>query len=61
MSIAILDENDNSPEFDLTSDTSVDVLENTALGKRVAVVLGRDPDAGANGLVRRRTPSSSSP
>ncbi|XP_028278698.1 cadherin-23 [Parambassis ranga] len=51
VSITILDENDNSPEFDITSDTSVDVPENTPMGKRVAVVLGRDRDAGLNGLV----------
>lgn len=52
MSITILDENDNSPEFDITSDTSVDILESTPMGKRVAVVLGRDKDAALNGLVR---------
>ncbi|KAF3842337.1 hypothetical protein F7725_024288 [Dissostichus mawsoni] len=51
VSITILDENDNSPEFDITSDTSVDIRENTAMGKKVAVVLGRDRDAGLNGLV----------
>ncbi|XP_033956694.1 cadherin-23 [Pseudochaenichthys georgianus] len=51
VSITILDENDNSPEFDIASDTSVDIRENTALGKKVAVVLGRDRDAGLNGLV----------
>uniref|UniRef100_A0A8C4F1B8 Cadherin-23 n=1 Tax=Dicentrarchus labrax TaxID=13489 RepID=A0A8C4F1B8_DICLA len=51
VSITILDENDNSPEFDITSDTSVNVAENTAMGKKVAVVLGRDKDAGLNGLV----------
>uniref|UniRef100_A0A673BQ12 Cadherin-23 n=1 Tax=Sphaeramia orbicularis TaxID=375764 RepID=A0A673BQ12_9TELE len=51
VSITILDENDNSPEFDITSDTSVDILENTPMGKKVAVVLARDRDAGANGLV----------
>lgn len=52
VSITILDENDNSPEFDITSDTSVDIAENTPMGKRVAVVLGRDKDGGLNGLVR---------
>lgn len=54
VSITILDENDNSPEFDITSDTSVDILENTPMGKKVAVVLGRDKDAGLNGLVRKK-------
>lgn len=52
VSITILDENDNSPEFDITSDTSVDISENTPMGKKVAMVLGRDKDAGLNGLVR---------
>lgn len=52
MSITILDENDNSPEFDITSDYSVAIAENTPKGKKVAVVLGRDRDAGLNGLVR---------
>lgn len=52
VSITILDENDNSPVFDITSDTSVDIAENTPMGKKVAVVLGRDKDAGLNGLVR---------
>ncbi|TMS04323.1 Cadherin-23 [Larimichthys crocea] len=51
VSITILDENDNSPEFDITSDTSVDIAENTPMGRKVAVVLGRDRDAGLNGLV----------
>ncbi|KAF7666879.1 hypothetical protein LDENG_00090080 [Lucifuga dentata] len=51
VSITILDENDNSPAFDITSDTSVDIPENTPMGKKVAVVLGRDKDAGLNGLV----------
>lgn len=54
VSITILDENDNSPEFDITSDTSVDILESTPMGKKVAVVLGRDKDAGLNGLVRSK-------
>lgn len=52
MSITILDENDNSPVFDITSDTSVDIAENTPMREKVAVVLGRDRDAGLNGLVR---------
>lgn len=52
VSVTILDENDNSPVFDITSDTSVDIAENTPMGKKVAVVLGRDKDAGLNGLVR---------
>ncbi|XP_045556594.1 cadherin-23 [Salmo salar] len=51
VSITILDENDNSPEFDITSDSSVEIPENTPIGKRVAVVLGRDKDAGKNSLV----------
>ncbi|XP_038594037.1 cadherin-23-like [Micropterus salmoides] len=51
VSITILDENDNSPEFDITSDTSVNIAENTPMGKKVAIVLGRDKDAGLNGLV----------
>ncbi|KAG7462694.1 hypothetical protein MATL_G00187470 [Megalops atlanticus] len=51
VSITILDENDNSPEFDITSDVSVDIPENTPIGKRVAVVLARDKDIGNNGLV----------
>ena len=54
VSITILDENDNSPEFDITSDTSVDIAENSPMGKKVAVVLGRDKDAGLNGLVRKK-------
>lgn len=53
VSVTILDENDNSPEFDITSETSVSIPENTAMGRRVAVMLARDQDAGLNGLVRR--------
>ncbi|XP_048060461.1 cadherin-23 isoform X2 [Megalobrama amblycephala] len=51
VSITILDENDNSPEFDITSDLSVSIPEDTPIGQRVAVVLARDKDAGRNGLV----------
>uniref|UniRef100_A0A7N6BHQ7 Cadherin-23 n=1 Tax=Anabas testudineus TaxID=64144 RepID=A0A7N6BHQ7_ANATE len=51
VSITILDENDNNPEFDITSDTSVGIPENTPMGRKVAVVLGRDRDAGLNGMV----------
>ncbi|NXD14652.1 CAD23 protein, partial [Nothocercus nigrocapillus] len=51
VTIAVLDENDNSPEFDITSDSSVSVAEDCAVGKRIAVVLARDPDAGSNGQV----------
>ncbi|XP_046692113.1 cadherin-23 isoform X2 [Silurus meridionalis] len=51
VSITILDENDNSPEFDLTSDLSVNVPEDTPIGQRVAMVTARDKDAGRNGLV----------
>lgn len=47
-----MDENDNSPVFDITSDTSVDIAENTPRGEKVAVVLARDKDAELNGLVR---------
>ncbi|XP_068807021.1 cadherin-23 isoform X2 [Struthio camelus] len=51
VTITVLDENDNSPQFDITSDSSVSVAEDCAVGKRVAVVLARDPDAGSNGQV----------
>ncbi|KFQ25395.1 Cadherin-23, partial [Merops nubicus] len=51
VTITVLDENDNSPQFDITSDSSVSVAEDSAVGKRVAVVLARDPDAGRNGQV----------
>uniref|UniRef100_A0A672MPM9 Cadherin-23 n=1 Tax=Sinocyclocheilus grahami TaxID=75366 RepID=A0A672MPM9_SINGR len=51
VSITILDENDNSPEFDITSDLSVAIPEDTPIGQRVAIVLARDKDAGRNGLV----------
>ncbi|XP_043912879.1 cadherin-23 [Protopterus annectens] len=51
VSITVLDENDNSPSFDITSEYSVNVPEDTVLRKRVAIVLARDPDAGLNGQV----------
>ncbi|XP_051779861.1 cadherin-23 isoform X1 [Erpetoichthys calabaricus] len=51
ISITVLDENDNSPEFDITSDSSVDVREDVPIGRRVAVVLARDNDIGRNALV----------
>ncbi|NXN93926.1 CAD23 protein, partial [Rhinopomastus cyanomelas] len=51
VTITVLDENDNSPQFDITSDSFVSVAEDIAVGKRVAVVLARDPDAGSNGQV----------
>ncbi|XP_075466716.1 cadherin-23 isoform X3 [Ascaphus truei] len=51
VSITILDENDNSPKFDATSESVVNVAEDCPTGKRVALVLARDPDAGNNGLV----------
>ncbi|NXP78781.1 CAD23 protein, partial [Ramphastos sulfuratus] len=51
VTITVLDENDNSPQFDITSDSSVSVAEDSPVGKRVAVVLARDPDAGSNGQV----------
>ncbi|NXD68781.1 CAD23 protein, partial [Eolophus roseicapillus] len=51
VTITVLDENDNSPQFDITSDSSVSVAEDSTVGKRVALVLARDPDAGSNGQV----------
>ncbi|KAM4607873.1 cadherin-23 isoform 2-T2 [Polymixia lowei] len=51
VSITILDENDNSPQFDITSDWSVDIPEDASMGQKVATVLGRDKDAGKNGMV----------
>ncbi|CAM4603210.1 unnamed protein product, partial [Caretta caretta] len=51
VTITVLDENDNSPQFDITSDSAVNVAEDSAIGRRIAVVLARDPDAGSNGQV----------
>ncbi|XP_042313490.1 cadherin-23 isoform X2 [Sceloporus undulatus] len=51
VTITILDENDNSPQFDITSDSSVSVAEDSSVGGRIALVLARDPDAGSNGQV----------
>eukprot|EP00076_Gallus_gallus_P022386 XP_015143734.1 cadherin-23 isoform X5 [Gallus gallus] len=51
VTITVLDENDNSPQFDITSDSAVSVPEDSVVGRRVAVVLARDPDAGSNGQV----------
>ncbi|NWU98686.1 CAD23 protein, partial [Upupa epops] len=51
VTIVVLDENDNSPQFDITSDSFVSVAEDIAVGKRVALVLARDPDTGSNGQV----------
>lgn len=51
VTITILDENDNSPQFDITSDSSVSVAEDSSIGQRIALVLARDPDAGSNGQV----------
>ncbi|XP_027714209.1 cadherin-23 isoform X2 [Vombatus ursinus] len=49
--ITVLDENDNSPQFDPTSDSAVSVPEDRAVGRRVAVVTARDADIGSNGQV----------
>lgn len=49
--ITVLDENDNSPRFDSTSDSAVSVPEDCPVGQRVASVKARDPDAGSNGQV----------
>ncbi|XP_070610011.1 cadherin-23 [Erythrolamprus reginae] len=51
VTITILDENDNSPQFDITSDSSVSISEDSPAGRRIALVLARDPDAGNNGQV----------
>lgn len=49
--ITVLDENDNSPRFDFTSDSAISVPEDCTVGQRVATVKARDPDAGSNGQV----------
>nr|XP_035939808.1 cadherin-23 isoform X7 [Halichoerus grypus] len=49
--ITVLDENDNSPRFDFTSDSAVSVPEDCPVGQHVATVKARDPDAGSNGQV----------
>ncbi|XP_028367142.1 cadherin-23 isoform X1 [Phyllostomus discolor] len=49
--ITVLDENDNSPRFDFTSDSAVSVPEDCPVGQRVATVKAHDPDAGSNGQV----------
>lgn len=52
--ITVLDENDNSPRFDFTSDSAVSVPEDYPVGQHVATVKARDPDAGSNGQVGTR-------
>lgn len=47
----MLDENDNSPRFDFTSDSAISVPEDCPVGQRVATVKAQDPDAGSNGQV----------
>ncbi|XP_044516180.1 cadherin-23 [Gracilinanus agilis] len=49
--ITVLDENDNSPQFDPTSDSAVSVPEDFTVGRRVAVVTARDADIGSNGQI----------
>lgn len=49
--ITVLDENDNSPRFDFTSDSAISVPEDCPVGQRVATVKAQDPDAGSNGQV----------
>lgn len=49
--ITVLDENDNSPRFDFTSDSAISVPEDCPVGQHVATVKARDPDAGSNGQV----------
>lgn len=49
--ITVLDENDNSPRFDFTSDSVVSLPEDCPVGQHVATVKAQDPDAGSNGQV----------
>ncbi|XP_011940758.1 PREDICTED: cadherin-23 isoform X4 [Cercocebus atys] len=49
--ITVLDENDNSPQFDFISDSAISIPEDCPMGQRVATVKARDPDAGSNGQV----------
>ncbi|KAF0874469.1 CAD23 protein, partial [Crocuta crocuta] len=49
--ITVLDENDNSPQFDFTSDSAVSLPEDCPMGQHVATVKAQDPDAGSNGQV----------
>ncbi|XP_073452804.1 cadherin-23 [Aquarana catesbeiana] len=49
--ITVLDENDNSPQFDPTSESVANVAEDCPTGRRIALVMARDPDAGNNGVV----------
>lgn len=51
--ITVLDENDNSPQFDPTSESVANVAEDCPTGRRIALVMARDPDAGNNGVVNR--------
>lgn len=54
--ITVLDENDNSPQFDFTSDSAVSLPEDCPVGQHVATVKARDPDAGSNGQVGAKRP-----
>lgn len=56
--ITVLDENDNSPQFATTSESVVSVAEDCPTGRRIALVLASDPDAGANGQVSILYPTS---
>uniref|UniRef100_UPI0035902B22 protocadherin-7-like isoform X2 n=1 Tax=Myxine glutinosa TaxID=7769 RepID=UPI0035902B22 len=51
ISILLLDENDNAPQFNLTS-LNATVMENNLPGAILAQVQAWDPDAGSNGTVR---------